>query len=54
MPMLKARERLQELEVINASNIYGLHYTAFEDHKAALRIQDRWMMQETIDNSRNK
>ncbi len=51
--MLKAREQLKELEVINASNIYGIHYTAFEDHKTALRIQDRWMMQETIDSNRS-
>jgi hypothetical protein len=53
MPMLKARERLKELEAINASNIYEVHYTAFEDNEAALRIQDRWIMQETIDKSRN-
>ena len=49
MPRLQARERLQELEIIDASNIFAYHYLAFENEEQAKTVEHQWLMKEAED-----
>lgn len=50
--MIKAREELQQLHSYNASNIFQLHYTAFENEEKAKELQNNWLLKEAEVQSR--
>lgn len=50
--MLKAREELDQLHNYNASNIFQLYYTAFEDEAKAKELENNWLMKESETQSR--
>lgn len=49
MPRLKAIEKLDALEVIDSSNIYYYHFTAFENADQAKAVEHAWLMKEAED-----
>lgn len=50
--MLKAREELEKLRSYDASNIFQLHYAAFENEEQAKELQNNWLLKEAEVQSR--
>jgi wobble nucleotide-excising tRNase len=46
MPIIKARERLEKLEKINAENIKPIILLAYNDEKLADSVQNQWLLNE--------
>lgn len=52
MPVIQAREKINELKRIDATSIKDLLILAYNDEKLANRIQNQWLLQESIENQK--
>lgn len=47
IPIIRARETLQSLEIVNAESIKNLVLLAYNDEKLADAVQNKWLLSES-------
>ncbi|MFN7609997.1 MAG: hypothetical protein ACK5QX_03525 [bacterium] len=52
MPVIQAREKINDLKRIDATSIKDLLILAYNDEKLADKIQNQWLLQETVERQR--